>query len=230
MRRFAVMMIFALCLPGLAAAADDDGRTLSVTGVGEVAGVPDMATVQIGVTHEDGEAAQAISRASEGAAAVLSRLTDAGVAARDVQTSSVSLNPIWSQNRNSDEPARITGFVATISVTARVRALDTLGTVLDAVVSDGANQLGGIRFGFQDPDPLMDEARKAAVADAAAKAALYAGAAGVSLGELRSLSEQGGVTPRAESMAMMARDAAVPIAPGEMSLSAQVYLVYEISD
>ena len=229
MKRFAIMMFFTLCLPGLAAANDVQMRTISVSGAGEAAGVPDMATVQIGVTHEDPVAAQAISRASAGAAAVLMRLTDAGLNARDVQTSTVSLNPVWSQNRNSNDPAQITGFVATISVTARVRALESLGTVLDAVVSDGANQLGNIHFGFQDPDPLIEEARRLAVADAAAKAALYADAAGVTLGALRSLSERGGA-PRPEGIAMMARDAAVPIAPGELSLTAQVFLVYDIAE
>lgn len=229
MKPFAMMIFFAFCLPGLAAANDSQIRTISVSGSGEAAGVPDMATVQIGVTHEDPVAAQAISRASEGAAAVLTRLTQAGLDARDVQTSTVSLNPVWSQNRNSSDPAQITGFVANISVSARVRELDTLGTVLDAVVSDGANQLGNIRFGFQDSDPLIEEARKLAVADAAAKAALYAEAAGVTLGALRSLSEQGGA-PRPEGIAMMARDAAVPIVPGELSLTARVFLVYDIGE
>lgn len=229
MTRILSIVIVALCLPALAFAAEKVDRTISVSGMGEAAGVPDMATVQIGVTHEDPVAADAMARAAEGAAAVLERLTGAGLEARDVQTSTVSLNPVWSQNRASDEPVRITGFSATITVTARVRALDTLGAVLDAVVSDGANQIGGIRFGFQDPDPLIEQARRNAVADAAAKATLYAEAAGVTLGTLRSLSEQGGA-PRPEGIARMAQDAGVPIAPGEMTLNARVFLVYDIAE
>jgi uncharacterized protein YggE len=210
--------------------ADDRMRAITVTGQGQVFAEPDMATVRVGVTHQDRDAEEAMVRASRGAAQVLGQLQAMGIEGRDMQTSTVSLSPVWNNRSSSSEPPRITGFVANISVTVRVRDLPMLGMVLDAVVDDGANQLGGIQFGFQDPDPLMEQARREAVADGRAKATVLADAAGVGLGALQSMSEQGGARPQAMMMEMAARDASVPIAAGEMSLSASVSMVYEIAD
>lgn len=210
--------------------ADDQKRVITVIGQGEVSAEPDMATVTVGVTHQDRDAEEAMLRASRGAAQVLGQLQELGIEGRDMQTSTVSLSPVWSNRNSSTDPARITGFVANISVTMRVRDLPILGMVLDAVVSDGANQLGGIQFGFQDPDPLMEQARRAAVADGRAKATVLADAAGVELGSLQSLSEQGGVRPQPMMMEMAARDASVPIAAGELNLNASVSMVYQIAE
>lgn len=210
--------------------ADDQKRVITVIGQGEVSAEPDMATVTVGVTHQDRDAEEAMLRASRGAAQVLGQLQELGIEGRDMQTSTVSLSPVWSNRNSSTDPARITGFVANISVTMRVRDLPILGMVLDAVVSDGANQLGGIQFGFQDPDPLMEQARRAAVADGRAKATVLADAAGVKLGSLQSLSEQGGARPQPMMMEMAARDASVPIAAGELNLNASVSMVYQIAE
>ncbi|MFY9212982.1 MAG: SIMPL domain-containing protein [Aestuariivita sp.] len=230
MRLAALTLSLGLVFAGSTVAlAEQTLRMISVSGQGEVAAEPDMATVRIGVTYESAEASEAMAQTSQGASKVLARLQEAGIAPRDLQTGSISLNPVWSNNRQTDEPARITGFVASISVTARVRALETLGFVLDAVVSDGANHLGGIQFGFQNPDPLMDEARRRAVADGQAKARLLADAAGVALGPLQSMSEFGGA-PRPESFALASRAADMPIATGELSLSANVSMVYAIGE
>ena len=212
------------------AVAEEQMRAITVTGQGQVFAEPDMATVNVGVTHQDRDAEEAMLRASRGAAQVIGQLQGLGIEGRDMQTSTVSLSPVWNNRNSSSEPPRITGFVANISVTVRVRDLPILGMVLDAVVSDGANQLGGIQFGFQDPDPLMEQARREAVANGRAKAMVLADAAGVNLGPLQSLSEQGGVRPQPMMMEMAARDASVPIAAGELSLSASVSMVYQIAD
>lgn len=231
MRGYPVFLAVALFIVGHASAvADEQMRAITVTGQGEVFAEPDMATVTVGVTHQDRDAEEAMLRASRGAAQVLGQLQDMGIEGRDMQTSTVSLRPVWSNRNASSEPARITGFVASISVSVRVRDLPILGMVLDAVVSDGANQLEGIQFGFLDPDPLMEEARRDAVVDGRAKAEVLADAAGVTLGPLQSLSEHGGGRPQPMMMELAARDASVPIAAGEMSLSASVSMVYRIAD
>ena len=231
MRMSPIVLAVALVVFGhTPAMAEEHTRVIAVTGQGEVVAEPDMATVRVGVTHQDRDAEQAMLRASQGAAQVLGRLQGLGIEGRDLQTSTVSLNPVWSNRNASSEPAQITGFVANITVTVRVRDLPILGLVLDEVVEDGANQLGGIQFGFQDPDPLMEQARRDAVADGRAKAMVLADAAGVELGALQSLSEQGAVRPQPMMMEMAARDASVPIAAGELSLNASVSMVYQIAD
>lgn len=230
MFRLAILMCAAaILLPVTVSASDPRLPVVSVTGVGQVSAVPDMARIDMGVTQENAVAAEAIQAAATRAADILAKLDDADIDEKDVQTSAVTLSPVWSQASSSDNGPEITGFRATISMSVRVRELGRLGEILDAVVADGANQLGGIRFALQNPETTLNEARKKAVADAQAKAALYAEAAGVELGHILSIVDQtGGVRP--ESMAMAsARDASVPIAAGEVTFTARIQMEYLIA-
>jgi hypothetical protein len=189
-----------------------------------------MATITLGVTAQAEQAADAMSQTSATGEQILARLTELGVAARDVQTSDLSLSPVWSNRQVENEPPRIEGFEATNRVTIRVRQLDSLGDVLGAVLEDGANQLGGLSFGLKNPEPLLDIARRDAVADAVARAEVYAEAAGLTLGPVLSINEGGTSAPRPEMMMTM-RDAgsSVPVAAGETGITANVTMVFEIA-
>jgi uncharacterized protein YggE len=208
--------------------ADTSGR-ITVSGEGSVAVVPDMALITVGAAAEAETAKAAMDQTSGITAAILDRLTEAGVAERDMQTSDLSLNPVWSHRASSETRPTIDGYEASNRVTVRVRDLTALGTILDAVLSDGANTLGGVQFLVADPAPALNEARVKAVADARARAELFATAAGVTLGSLVSLTEGGASMPRPEMMGMARiADAGVPMAQGELDIQARVTLVYEI--
>jgi hypothetical protein len=116
-------------------------------------------------------------------------------------------------------------------VTAQVKDLAKLGPILDTLVQAGSNQINGISFGLNEPKAKLDEARKEAVADARAKAELYAKAAGVSLGKVIQISESAGIVPmpmyKMEARAAAA-DASVPIAAGQQTIAANVSITYEI--
>ncbi|MEC7667465.1 MAG: SIMPL domain-containing protein, partial [Pseudomonadota bacterium] len=171
----------------------------------------------------------ALDQTSAVGADILVKLEEFDIEARDVQTSDLSLNPIYTRNNTGNEAPLIVGFEASNRVTVRVRDLDRLGAVLGAVTGEGANQMYGLNFGFEDTDAMMDDARRKAVADARAKAELYAEAAGVTLGRVISLSEQGGFRPVPMPVAEMRMAAdSVPIAAGESALSASVSMVFEI--
>jgi uncharacterized protein len=218
----------AMAFPAMAALADTPLPQISVTGEGRVDAVPDMATVGLGVTTQGATAAEAMAANSAAVQAVLDRLVAAGIAARDVQTTGLSLNPQWS-NYDSSPQQKIEGYVATNMVTVRVRALDTLGGVLDAAVSDGANTLNGLGFGLADPEPALKEARAKAVQDARARAETLAAAAGVTLGRVLSITEGGYANPA--PMPMYKADAAmsaVPVAGGEIGVSVTATIVWEI--
>jgi uncharacterized protein len=118
--------------------------------------------------------------------------------------------------------------VASNILTIRLRQLDGLGAVLDAAVADGANTLNGLTFGLADPKPALDEARKEAVADARARAELLAAAAGVKLGRVISISEGVVPTDPAPMFRAEASAAPVPVAGGEVGLSASVTIFYQI--
>ncbi len=211
--------------------ADSAGR-ITVTGEGRTDAAPDMATIRLGVTTEAEDARQAISENSAAMAAVLDRLRAAGIADRDLQTSAFTVQPRWEQRPGQDR-SEVTGFVAQNMLSVRVRDLPRLGTILDEVASDGANAFEGVTFSLAEPGPAEDAARRDAVADGRRKAELYADAAGVELGPLVSLSEdvrfQGPVMMDAAASMRMAPEA-VPIAEGEVSVIANVTMVYAIEE
>lgn len=219
-------------LAGLAApAAVRAAPSMTVTGEGSVARAPDMATISLGVTTEAKTAAAALSQASERLGGVLKRLEADGIAGRDIQSTGINVSPRWENGSASvGRPAKIAGFMASGSISVKVRALGRLGTVLDDAVKDGANLLSGLSFGLAEPGPAEDAARKAAVADAMRKAALYAKAAGVKLGPVQSIAETGGRTPvpmlRAAPMSLAATP--VPVAQGEVQVKAELRMVFAI--
>ena len=224
MRALPVLMF--LVLAAVPVAADP---AVTVTGRGEVFAAPDEATVTVGVTTQAPEASVAMRDNADAMSAVLARLVEIGIAERDLQTTSLSLQPRWDHRQTQDGQPRITGFVAINMLTVRVRDLDALGSVLDTTLGDGANTLGGLSFGIADDRALRDEARRAAVADATAKARVLTEAAGVTLGRVEEIVEGGampGPFPRARME--MAMDASVPVAPGEVSLDAVVTITWSL--
>ncbi len=231
MRRLMIALILLMAVP---AAAADVTRRITVVGQGSVEVVPDMATVSMGVTTEAKTANSAMSRNTDSLEGVLLELVGAGIEMRDVQTNNISLSPRW-DNRlaSSSGKPKIVGFVASNTLSVRVRDLDRLGEVLDAVVQNGANNFNGLNFGLQDPQPAQDAARKVAVADALRKAQLYALAAGVTLGDVLTISEapQRGVSPVMMTMeADMMQSRAVPVSQGELSVAASITVVYAITN
>lgn len=229
--RFLPLFAGAMLLALPAFAADPVPATISVSGEGRVEVVPDLATVSLGVTTDADTASAAMAANSDAVAQVLERLKAAGIEPRDVQTSGLSLGPRYDYGRGDGTPPKLVGYTVSNMVTVRVRALDKLGGVLDGVVADGANTLNGLGFGLAEDGEARDEARRRAVADARRRAELYAEAAGVKLGRLVSINEAGGnYAPMPMAEAAFAKSADVPIAAGEVGISANVSLLYEIAE
>lgn len=222
---FAVALALGLTAP-LAAFADSAPRTITVTGEGLAARAPDRATVTIGVREDAASAAEALRQMSAGLGPVLDHLAEIGVAATDMQTSGLGLDARYVYPEG-EEP-RLVGYAANSTLTVRLRDMEQVGAVLDAVVQEGANRVAGISFGLADPASARDEARRAAVADARARAGLYAEAAGVALGEVLTISESGGSGPGVPMAAVMRDSAAVPVAGGEVEMTARVTVVFAI--
>ncbi|WP_108644432.1 SIMPL domain-containing protein [Fuscovulum blasticum] len=223
------LVALAMALP-FAAAAQAEAATITVTGEASTAAAPDMATLSIGVTKVGETAAAALADNTAQMQAVIDRLKAAGIEPRDIQTTGLSINPNWSGYDSSVSGGpTITGYTATNIVTVQVRALDGLGAVIDAAVSDGGNTLNGLTFGLADPRPALDAARKDAVADAKAKADLLAGAAGLGLGPIVSLTEGGGYGAPVPMFKADSAAGAVPVEQGAISYTASVTVVYEVA-
>lgn len=223
----AALLLIALAVPPALADA-----TLTVRGEGRASAAPDLAMVRIGVETRAPDAAATLKANSEKAAALIAEAKARGVADADIQTSGLSLHPVYEDQRprNGDAP-RLTGFRAANEVTVRLRAIAEVGETLGALVGAGANRLNGVEFGFADDRALMDAARRDAVADAIRKAELYAEAAKVELGEIRLIEEEGhGQQPRFAMRAMADMSEGAPVETGETTVTASVRLVWEIEE
>lgn len=225
MRHIVLGLCLALFIGAPALAADP--RTLSITGHGEAHGRPDIAQIQAGVTTTASSAATALSANNGRMNAVFAALKKLGVPDRNIQTSGFSVFPQYT-NGDNNNPRRLTGYQVSNTVTVKLERVDRTGPALDALVAAGANQMNGISFDIARPEPLLDQARADAVTDARHRAEVYAKAAGVSLGSIQSISENGASTPPRPLYRMAVMAEAAPVAPGEQTLSADVTLVWEI--
>jgi uncharacterized protein YggE len=199
---------------------------ISVTGEASVSVPPDLALVDGGVSSEAKTAREASDANNAAMGKVLQALKGAGIDAKDVQTSRLSLQPQSAPNRTG--PSAITSYRASNRVTIRVRDVTKVANVIDTLVGAGANEIGGINFVVSQASKLLDEARDKAVADARRKAEIYAKAAGVTLGAPLGISEEGSPAPvlrRKMSAGMMAP---APVAQGEETLSVTVSVSWAI--
>ena len=166
-----------------------DGTILDVTATGKTTRTPDLATIDAGVVTQAATAAAALSDNSARMAKVLAALKQAGVESRDIATSTVRLNPQYRYAEN--QPPAITGYQATNTVTVKFHDIAKSGSILDALVAQGANQIDGPNLSLENPDAALDEARTDAVTRARARAELYAKAAGMSVSRIISIDENG---------------------------------------
>lgn len=207
-----------------------DGTLLSVSAQAEAKRVPDIATVSAGVVTQATDANAAMRANAAQMERVMAAIRRAGIEARDVQTAGVSVHPQYDYRENSTP--RITGYQATNTVNATVRDIGDLGEVLDALVASGANQVHGPSFDIDDKDAVYDEARRAALDKARARAEMYAAALGLRVRRIASISEGGGFAQPVPMMRMamdaVAETASTPIAPGENTLSVNLDVVFEL--
>jgi uncharacterized protein YggE len=202
-------------------------RLEEIVATGEVSRVPDTALISAGVVTNSATASAALEQNARKMASVRQALRAAGIADRDIQTSSISLYPDYRQEQNQEAP-RILGYRASNDLSIRFRDIKGAGRVLDALVAQGANQINGPNLIIGDPDPALDEARTKALATARARADLYARALGKKVGRILEISESGSVArPMAMAMNQM-RDASTKIEPGEQSLSVSLSVSFEL--
>jgi uncharacterized protein YggE len=219
-------LIAAALAPWSAQAAERIEKLLTVTGEGTVAAAPDSAVIRLGVSST-GKTARAASDANDREmTVVLAAIKESGVADRDIQTTSLSLQPQYDPSKTG--AARLIGFQANNQVTVKIRDVGRLPTVLDRAIAGGANEMSGIEFVVSEQGKLLDKARTEAIADARRKAELYATAAGMKVGRVMAISEEGSAPPPRAFQALRA-GAATPIAPGEQMLRAVVTVSFELT-
>jgi uncharacterized protein YggE len=220
---------FAVVVVGVANGAASEAtatgvaaRSITVTGAGTALSVPNRAAFSFGVASQARSASAALNANNAEMRKVIDAIKRAGVAARDLQTSSVSLSPRYSQNGED-----IVGYTASNTVNATIRNVSRSGAVIDAAVGAGANQVYGPSFTRSDETVFYRRALAAAVANARGKAQTLAGAGKVRLGRVLSIVESSsGPVPLVEKAA--AADIGTPIEPGTQRIEAMVTVEFAL--
>lgn len=217
------------------------GNTLlSVAAEGKSTRTPDLAVFNAGVTTQAKTAGEALTENARRMTAVIASLRKAGIAERDIQTSNLSVNPVYGQPKRlpdgsyEQQEQVIVGYQATNQVSVRQRKLESYGKVIDTLVANGANQVNGPTFQIDNADAAMDEARVEAMKKARARADLYAKAAGLRVVRVLTISENAGWAPpqpqvmfaRAE---MASAPKSSPVAAGELEMTVTINVSYELA-
>jgi uncharacterized protein YggE len=225
-----VAALAALAMSPASARAVAASHTMTVSGEGEVKGVPDEAILSAGVVSQAATANEALAANRSAMSDVFATLKRQGIPDRSIQTSEFNVQPQYAPERQDNTPPRVVGYRVSNSVSVTIDDLSKLGAAIDALVASGANSMGGISFTIRDPKPLLRQAREAAVKDAMDRAAVYAKAAGLTLGHIVQIDEGAAQTPRPvfRAMAVDAVMAPTPIAAGEQTVSAEVTVTFEI--
>jgi uncharacterized protein len=201
---------------------------ISVTGEAHISVPPDLAQIDAGVTFEAKTAREASDANNAAMGKVLLAPKGAGIDDKDYQTSLLSLQAENSISKTGAAPT-IVGYRASNRVTIRLRDVTKIAGVIDAVVTAGANEIGGISFMVSQASRLLDDAREQAIADARRKAEIYAKAAGVTLGAPLSIVEEGSPQPLFRTRIAAPMTAApVPIAQGEETLAVSVSVTWAV--
>jgi hypothetical protein len=238
----AVLVVSALLLSGCASGGSGSGGSgsggdttgqpgngagITVHGTGMVSGKPDTVTITLGVQTQAPSASAALSANNQQADALVNALKAKGVEDKDVQTSQLSVD-----TTNSSPTGAITGYEVNNKVTVTLHDVNNAGAVIDAAghAAGDAIRVQSLDFSIADDSALRQQARADAVHQAKEQAQQLAQAAGVHLGDLRSINESTSSTPPTPMYRQMAPEAAsgVPVQPGSEKLSVTVNLVYDI--
>ena len=217
--------------------APDDPPTLAVSGRAEVAAKPDRAILSLGTVAQAQTAALAQEQVERTMQSAIAGIVQAGIAEERIQTSGLSLYPVYSERPRSlpqgeSDTPRIVAYRATNSVRVEIHDLAAIGGVIDAGVGAGANQLEGLHFDLRDDTEKRADALQQATRNARLKAEALAEAADVELLSIQSLVEGPGIQPLGQGYGGAARmavmEAGTPIQPGEVRIEAIVQITYRV--
>ena len=207
-----------------------NGTLLNVSSSAEATRIPDVARISAGVVTQGSDSNAALRANAQQMDKVMAAVRKAGIAERDVQTSGVSLTPQYKYDDN--KAPQIVGYQASNTVNIKVRDISKLGTVLDTLGEQGANQINGPMFSIDQPEPVYDQARMEALKKAQERAQTYAKALNLRVVRIVSIDENnnGGFQPMAVLSAAprASKEFTTPISPGETTLSVTLNVVFEL--
>ncbi len=226
------VVLAAVVLLGSCSSLQSMVRTVEVSATGEVTLEPDIATFNVQISEKGETTKEAQQRANEKMSQVLTTLRGANIAERDLKTTALSLRPeyVWVENRQ-----QLVGQIASQSLSVKVRELNQLGSLIDALGEVTSITLTSIVLDKEDKSEGMVEARKRAVAQAKEKAELYANESGLRVQSVVTISEfstaSNPYNPRLKAVALageVAYDMATEIPAGMLTITSTISAVFEM--
>lgn len=202
-------------------------RTITVGASATVKATPNLVNFSFGVTSNGASANEALNANSYAMHHVITVIKREGVAARDIQTQQVSINPITNSSGTT------TGYNASNSVSVDLHQVLKAGDLITKVTAAGANLESGPTFSQENTNLTYEKALNRALDKAHANAASMAKHVGLSLGKPASIKEGvENVVPiyaAFDSTAEKATSLVVPVQRGRVEVSASVTVVYSAS-
>lgn len=201
-------------------------RQVTVLGSGQVQGVPDTLTADVGIEFTAADVTGAMNQTNDRQQAVINALVGAGLDRKDISTTTVTLEPQYSGGT-----ATITGYRATNAIRVKIHPTDAASRMLALIVNTGgdATRISSVSYSIADDSQLVKDARARAFNDAKNRADQYAQLSGLRLGRVLSISEATGGTPTPGGPPAPPRSmAAVPLEPGQQTVSFSVTAVWEL--
>jgi len=229
----ALTVFFQTVLPEALAAGGAEAPSIVVTGSGDVSAAPDRAAVNLGAVAEAKQAVEAQKQLNQIMQRVVKDIRAMGISDEKIRTDRLTLYPVYSNpGRKTDqepEAPRIVGYRATNSVRVQVDDLDRVGSVIDAGITAGANQLANLSFELRDDSKYRQEALKLAAQEARVKAETIAAAMSLQLGEVVEIREEGARMPYpAERKYAATASSGTPVQPGQIEVSAGVSIRFKL--
>lgn len=215
----------------------DPLRTITVSGTGRVTTTPDAANIAFGIEATNDDLKPAQDEVTQNATSLTAMLKEQGIEEKDIQTAHYEIAPIPEYDRDGNYVG-VEQYQVRMAIVVTVNDLDTLGTLMDLAVDNGATYVGGVSMFVSDPDPLISQARQAAMEDARTKAEEYATGANAEVVAIISVDETSSPMPTEQEFAAPTdagsadmseeRAAPVPVSPGETEIIVTVYTVWQI--
>lgn len=230
MRKVWAGAIGVITLLGLVAAtrAPDTaprGTVLSVTGTGVVPAPNNRVTIAAGIETSGDSASAAMAANRQVMARLLAKLAALGIARGNIQTTGISLSLV---HDDSGDSKRITGYRMQNGVSIDFNRIDTSGTVLDALVAEGANQISGPSIQLVASPAQIDVARALAMRAVRARAEVYARATGLSVRRIVTINDGSDYSSSRSAAALRTFDVTTPIEGGRGSVSVSVSAQFEL--